>query len=88
MPRDLSGVATKKQSRILTYPELKSLKGINFCRQHLDRLEKAGKFPRRIQISPARIGWLESEVDAWLQSKAEARRWSAASPNRSKSARE
>ena len=71
--RDLSGVATKKQSRILTYAELKPAKGINFSRQHLARLEKAGKFPHRIQVSPARVGWLESEVDAWLQSKAEAR---------------
>jgi len=71
--RDLSGVATKKQSRILTYAELKPVKGINFSRQHLARLEKAGKFPHRIQVSPARIGWVEFEVDAWLQSKAEAR---------------
>ena len=86
--RDLGGVAKKKQSRILIFAELKLLRGINFSRQHLDRLEKAGKFPRRIQISPARIGWLESELDGWLESKAEGRRWSAASPNRSDSARD
>lgn len=26
------------------------------------RLEKAGKFPKRIQLSPRRVGWLESSV--------------------------
>ncbi len=31
----------------LRYPELKG-KGIPFSRMHIDRLEKAGKFPRRV----------------------------------------
>ena len=73
LPRDLSGVATKKQSRILTYPELKLRKGIPYSRQHLERLEKAGEFPRRIQISAGRIGWYEHEIDEWLRKKADAR---------------
>lgn len=30
------------------------------------RLEKAGKFPKRIQISPRRVGWLESGVLAFI----------------------
>ena len=74
LPRDLSGGATKKQSRILTYPELKLLKGIPYTRQHLDRLEKSDEFPGRIQISAGRIGWLEDEIDEWLGSKADARK--------------
>ena len=73
VPRDLSGVTTKKRSRILIFAELKLLKGINFSRQHLARLEKAGKFPRRIQVSPARIGWYVHEIDEWLEIKANAR---------------
>ena len=72
VPRNLS-IATRKQTRVLTFPELKCLKGIPYSRQHLDRLEKAGKFPRRIQISEARIGWSEVEVDEWLGQKADAR---------------
>ena len=71
LPRDLT--PKKKQSRILTYAELKTLKGITYSRQHLKRLEDAGKFPRRINPSPGRMGWLEDEVDEWLQSKADAR---------------
>lgn len=34
------------------------------------RLEKAGKFPRRRQISAKSVGWLRSEVEAWAKSLA------------------
>ena len=37
------------------------------------RLERAGKFPRRRQISPNRVGWLESEVQAWVEARANSR---------------
>jgi len=74
LTRDLTGVAPNKQSRILTYPELKSLKGIGYCRVQLHRLEDAGEFPSRIPISAGRIDWYEHEIDAWLESKADARR--------------
>jgi len=70
--RDVN-TARNKQSRVLTYPELKLMKGIGYSRQHLERLEKAGNFPNRVRISEARIGWLESEVDEWLGQKADAR---------------
>lgn len=36
------------------------------------RLEKAGQFPKRRQISPGRVAWLASEVDAWVESRSEA----------------
>ncbi|HUX65630.1 MAG TPA: AlpA family phage regulatory protein, partial [archaeon] len=29
---------------------------------HIARLEAAGKFPKRVQLGPSRVGWLESEV--------------------------
>ncbi|MEP7306168.1 MAG: AlpA family phage regulatory protein [Acidobacteriota bacterium] len=28
--------------------------------------EKAGKFPRHIQLSPRAVGWCESHIAAWL----------------------
>jgi predicted DNA-binding transcriptional regulator AlpA len=52
--------------RFLTYNDLRPKKGINFCRQHLGRLEEAGQFPQRRQLSAGRIGWLESEIDQYL----------------------
>ena len=30
------------------------------------RLERRAMFPRRRQIAPARVGWLESEIDAYI----------------------
>ncbi|MCB0055395.1 MAG: AlpA family phage regulatory protein [Caldilineaceae bacterium] len=36
---------------------------------HIDRLERAGKFPKRVPIGPSRVGWVESEVQEWLHAK-------------------
>lgn len=33
------------------------------------RLERAGKFPARRQLSTNAVGWLRSEVEAWLLSR-------------------
>ena len=37
--------------------------------QHIDRLERAGKFPKRVQLGPNRVGWIESEVDEWMTAR-------------------
>lgn len=36
---------------------------------HIDRLEKEGKFPKRVRLSNSRVGWLVSEVQEWLQER-------------------
>jgi prophage regulatory protein len=33
------------------------------------RMEKCGDFPKRRQISPNRVAYLESEVTAWMESR-------------------
>lgn len=33
------------------------------------RLESLGQFPARRMISKGLCGWLESEVDAWIESR-------------------
>jgi predicted DNA-binding transcriptional regulator AlpA len=33
------------------------------------RLERTGRFPRRRQLSPGCIGWLRSEILAWMASR-------------------
>ena len=40
--------------------------------QHIARLEKAGQFPKRVRLGQNRVGWLESDVLAWLQSRIDA----------------
>lgn len=38
---------------------------------------KKGKFPAPIRIGDRAIGWIESEVDAWLQERVKASRAAA-----------
>ena len=33
------------------------------------RLEQSGEFPLRRALGPNSVGWLESEVDHWLQTR-------------------
>jgi prophage regulatory protein len=50
--------------KILSKKALKEL--VLYSPQHIARLEKAGLFPKRVQLSPNRVGWVESEVLDWL----------------------
>jgi prophage regulatory protein len=60
-------------SKFLSYGDLWNL-GITFSPVHLWRLERDGKFPRRIPITAGgRKGWLEAEVVAWQQERIAAR---------------
>ena len=38
------------------------------------RLEKVGQFPRRVKLGANRVGWLESEVERWLEERLALRR--------------
>lgn len=55
--------------RFLRFPELLSLKGISFSREHIRRLELRGEFPRRVRIGAGTVGWVEDEVDAWSKAR-------------------
>jgi len=61
--------AAEEWMKLLSYDDLKSRKGISYSLIQLWRLEKTGKFPKRIALSVNRFGWLESEIDSWLKSK-------------------
>ena len=43
---------------------------VPFTRVHIYRLMKRGEFPRTIKIGKRRVCWRESEIDAWIASKA------------------
>ncbi len=53
--------------RILSKRQLKEL--VLYSPQHIARLEKAGLFPKRVQLGLNRVGWLESEVLEWLEER-------------------
>ena len=57
--------------RILSKRDLKEL--VLYSLQHVARLEKAGKFPKRVQLGPNRVRWVESEVLDWLTERLELR---------------
>ena len=57
--------------RILSKRQLKEL--VLYSPQHIARLEKAGQFPKRVQLGPNRVGWVEAEVLEWLQQRMDRR---------------
>jgi prophage regulatory protein len=59
--------------RLVIRQELPSF-GVHFSKAHLLRLEKEGRFPRRIQVSAQRVAWLESELRNWIRERAEGRK--------------
>jgi prophage regulatory protein len=50
--------------RFVSFPDLRARFGIRYSRMHIDRLEKAGKFPKRVQLGPNSVVWLEDEIVA------------------------
>jgi prophage regulatory protein len=54
--------------RLIPYEALKA-KCIAYSKPHLWRLEKANKFPKRVPIGAGRYGYVESEIDAYIELK-------------------
>jgi len=59
--------------RLLTFDELNEKKGLQWSRSHLWRLERAGKFPRRLQVGENAIAWDEEEIDKHIEKMKAAR---------------
>jgi prophage regulatory protein len=53
---------------ILREPAVKRRTGLS--RTTRWRLERNGKFPQRLQLSENAVGWRESEIDLWIESRA------------------
>jgi predicted DNA-binding transcriptional regulator AlpA len=64
-------------TRIVRFEDLSSF-GIPFTRMHLRRMEAIGQFPKHLQLSPKRIGWMRREIEQWIEDKAAARDGTAA----------
>jgi prophage regulatory protein len=84
----LSSVATEQANnhsamtvRLLSKKELRAI--VLYSPAHIDRLEKAGLFPKRVSLGPCRVGWIESEVIEWLEQRIRMRDEPATQPSRS-----
>lgn len=34
------------------------------------RMERRGEFPKRVRLSPGRVGWRQADIEAWICSRA------------------
>lgn len=53
--------------RLLPWSKVRDIAGIS--RSTAWRLQQAGGFPAPVPVSPGRVGWWESELDAWKLSR-------------------
>ena len=58
-PFDIRIIAAAERRQMVPYSDM-----------HVWRLEKAGKFPKRIKLGANRVGWLLNEVEDWIATKA------------------
>ena len=52
---------------IIDWKKLKTI--VPYSRQHIARLEIENRFPSRVRLGSHRIGWVEKEVEQWLQAR-------------------
>lgn len=65
----------EREDRLLLWSEVHALVGIS--RTTAWRLQQTGAFPNAVALSPGRIGWWESELEAWRKNRTRGR-WRAA----------
>lgn len=53
--------------KVLTSGEVMNMTGLS--RITIWRYEKANSFPKRRQLGTRRVGWIESEIRDWLESR-------------------
>lgn len=56
-----------KPKRIIRLPEVANRVGLS--RTRIYELERAGKFPKRRHIADRATGWIESEIDEFIDSR-------------------
>jgi len=57
--------------RFLRLPEVIQISG--YRRTSIYEMIKAGNFPAPVHLGPRAVAWLESEVEAWMQERIDAR---------------
>lgn len=60
-----SNANTSTVPRIIRWPAVHNKVGL--CRSHVHKLVSQGTFPQPIKLGIRSSGWVESEVDQWLE---------------------
>ena len=63
----VGGLLTVKGNfmRVLNVKDVVGMTGLS--KVTIWRKEKSGAFPKRINLTPRRVGWVESEIVGWLK---------------------
>jgi len=75
----MQGVTQPRQAapyggrRFVRFPRLAPDFGITYSRMHIDRLEKLGRFPKRVPLGENSVAGLEDEIIAWQDERIAAR---------------
>jgi prophage regulatory protein len=56
-----------KSLRVLRIPEVCAKTGLS--KSEVYKLHRDPTFPKKIQLTPGAVGYIEAEVDAWILSK-------------------
>jgi prophage regulatory protein len=62
-----ASIASTRHQRILRLPEVCAVTGLG--RSFIYQLQANGSFPQRIKLGTRAVGWLEDEVQRWLNDK-------------------
>lgn len=65
-------IETATKERILRLTDVKARTGLSRSSIYLN-ISK-GQFPKHISLGARSVGWLESEIDAWIQSRIQSSR--------------
>lgn len=64
---DQNGTSATSIVPLITMRDLLDI--VPFSRQHILRLEKRGRFPRRLRLGENRVAWLRSEIEEWIDAR-------------------
>lgn len=58
---------TLRAKKILKMPQVSEVTGLS--KSSIYELIRDGKFPKQIKLSVRSVGWLESDIDSWLDAR-------------------
>lgn len=64
-------MSTNTPLRVIRLPEVKSKTGLGRTTIYL--MERDGQFPHSITLGGKAVGWIESEIDKWIEARMAAR---------------
>ena len=60
-------MSTSETDRIISGREVREM--VSYSLMQIWRLERDGRFPKRIKLGPGRIGWSLREIQDWIAAR-------------------